>query len=315
MALAAFLIRDHNASASAHGALTSPVLTTPVLSGTVTGTYTLGGTVTVASPTITGSIVLEGTTDDASELTISCEPTADRTLTLPDATDTLVGKATTDTLTNKTLTSPRIGTAILDTNGLELAKLTATASAVNEVTLANAAAGNGPTLSATGDDTNIDLNIAPKGTGTVQIASDGVTRFVQVALTAAEVKALRATPKTLVAAPGAGKVLEFQGAVLLLDYGTTQFAEDGGGSNLGIRYTDGSGVKVSEDIEMTGYITQNADYVTFAVPDGGAATAIVAKTGCENQALVLHNVGAGEIVTGDSLLRVKVAYRVWSTGF
>ena len=79
----------------------------------------------------------------------------------------------TQTLTNKTLTSPKIGTAILDTNGLELTKLTATGSAVNEFTIANAAASNGPTLSATGSsDSNIDINITPKGTG--KIALDGI---------------------------------------------------------------------------------------------------------------------------------------------
>ena len=52
-----------------------------------------------------------------------------------------------------------------DGDGNELVKTSRTASAVNEVTVANAATGNGPTLSATGDDTNIDLNITPKGTG------------------------------------------------------------------------------------------------------------------------------------------------------
>ena len=71
----------------------------------------------------------------------------------------------TQTLTNKTLTSPKIGTSILDTNGNELALLTATSSAVNEFTIANAATGNDPTLSATGGDSNIDIAIKPKGTG------------------------------------------------------------------------------------------------------------------------------------------------------
>ena len=71
----------------------------------------------------------------------------------------------TQTLTNKTLTSTKIGTSILDTNGNELALLTATGSAVNEFTIANAATGNDPTLSATGGDSNIDIAIKPKGTG------------------------------------------------------------------------------------------------------------------------------------------------------
>jgi len=75
----------------------------------------------------------------------------------------------TQTLTNKTLTTPKIGTSILDTNGNELAKLTATGSAVNEFTVANAATGGNPTLSSTGGDSNIDLDLLAKGTGHVTI--------------------------------------------------------------------------------------------------------------------------------------------------
>ena len=74
----------------------------------------------------------------------------------------------TQTLTSKTLTSPAIGTSILDTNAKELFLLTATTDAVNEFTVANAATTTGPTLSATGE-TNVPINITPKGTGDVFI--------------------------------------------------------------------------------------------------------------------------------------------------
>jgi len=85
--------------------------------------------------------------------------------TLPAGDVTTTG---TQTLTNKTLTSPKIGTSILDTNGNELMLLTATGSAVNEITLANAASGNAPSITASGE-TNVSLNLVPKGTGQVQI--------------------------------------------------------------------------------------------------------------------------------------------------
>jgi len=90
---------------------------------TVTGTSTFnGGTINLGDSaadtiafggTITGNLVFEGSSADAHELTLSPgNPTGDVTVTLPIATDTLVGKATTDTLTNKTLTSPVINTGI-----------------------------------------------------------------------------------------------------------------------------------------------------------------------------------------------------------
>jgi hypothetical protein len=88
---------------------------------------------------------------------------------IPLATAGTVTETGTQTLTNKTLTAPKIGTSILDTNGNELFLLTATGSAVNELTYANAATGNKPAFTATGSDTNIGVSIQPKGSGTVTI--------------------------------------------------------------------------------------------------------------------------------------------------
>jgi len=70
------------------------------------------------------------------------------------------------------LTSPALVTGINDVVGNELMKVTATASAINEITLANAASGAGPTISATGGGTDIDINITPKAAG--KIALDGI---------------------------------------------------------------------------------------------------------------------------------------------
>lgn len=69
------------------------------------------------------------------------------------------------------LTSPRVVTGINDTNGNELLKVTATEDAINELTLANAATGSGPSLAATGGETDIDITIDPKGAGVLHLGS------------------------------------------------------------------------------------------------------------------------------------------------
>jgi hypothetical protein len=72
------------------------------------------------------------------------------------------------TTSGAVLTTPKIITSLNDSNGNELFKVAATGSAVNELTVTNAITGNGPTLSATGDDTNVDLNFSTKGTGKIK---------------------------------------------------------------------------------------------------------------------------------------------------
>lgn len=86
-------------------------------------------------------VIFEGTTADAYETKlVAGEPTADRTLTLPDATDTLVGKATTDTLTNKRIT-PRVyaysapgATPTINTDNYDIVDMTAIAAAITSLT-------------------------------------------------------------------------------------------------------------------------------------------------------------------------------------
>jgi len=70
------------------------------------------------------NIIFEGATNDGFETTLTVtDPTADRTVTLPNATTTLVGTDTSDTLTNKTLTSPTISNATFtgQQSGLQIA--------------------------------------------------------------------------------------------------------------------------------------------------------------------------------------------------
>jgi hypothetical protein len=80
-----------------------------------------------------------------------------------------------ETLTNKTLTAPKIanGGFVADANGNEQIKFTTTASAVNELTVVNSAAGNAPEISSTGGDTDIDLKLTPKGSGNLVL--DGIS--------------------------------------------------------------------------------------------------------------------------------------------
>jgi hypothetical protein len=77
------------------------------------GHLTVAGSVTVG-----GGVVFEGDTANDYETTlVATDPTADRTITLPDATTTLVGTDTTQTLSNKTLTTPIINGPTITATG------------------------------------------------------------------------------------------------------------------------------------------------------------------------------------------------------
>ena len=103
-----------------------------------------------------------------------------RTLTLPDESGTLMTSILTDTTpqlggdldTNSHNITIDDAHFIKDENGNEQVIFQTTASAVNELEITNASTGNGPILGASGE-TNVDLNLKPKGSGETVIGSGG----------------------------------------------------------------------------------------------------------------------------------------------
>jgi len=94
----------------------------------------------------------------------------------------VVTKTGTETLTNKTLTSPTLTTPriaddgfIADASGNEQILFQQTANAVNSIEVTNSATGDGVKIGSAGDDTNINLILDPKGSGTVDVNSSRIT--------------------------------------------------------------------------------------------------------------------------------------------
>tara|TARA_R100000789_G_scaffold85457_1_gene81449 strand:- start:48 stop:1337 length:1290 start_codon:yes stop_codon:yes gene_type:complete len=194
--------------------LTSPTITGGTFSGTFTGTQDLTGVVlSGASP-----LVFEGATDDGYETTLAfTDPTADRVITVPNATDTLVGKATTDTLTNKSIdlgTNTLTGSASEWNTALQgdsfatltgtetLTNKTLTSPTINSPTITNVTATN-LTLTdasivfegATADDYETTLTVVdptadrtvtiPNETGTLITSASAATNAFSTAMAAA----------------------------------------------------------------------------------------------------------------------------------
>ena len=147
------------------------------------GSYTLVGTNTVQ--TLTNKTIRNASFSNFSIRDLDSSHTynfvpanisANRNINIPLLTDsdTLILANAAGTLSNKTInspiiTTPRIRTHIADSTGAEIIRLPSVNNAVNEVTVTNAVAGQGPTISATGNDVNIRLNINSKGSGGVRV--------------------------------------------------------------------------------------------------------------------------------------------------
>ena len=147
------------------------------LTGTVTssGNLTLGGTLGSVDLTsqITGTLPVAnggtGITSFGAGVAdwLGTPSSANLATALTDETGTGVAVFN----VSPALTTPAITTGINDASANQILNFTATGSAVNEITLANAATGSNPTITPSGDDTNVGLNITPKGTGEFNVTS------------------------------------------------------------------------------------------------------------------------------------------------
>lgn len=154
------------------------ILTLPDISGTL---ITTSSTATLTNKTLTSPTITTPSINDASSThkynLVAGELVGNRNIRLPVLadSDTFVFTELTQTLTNKTLTTPVLDLPIIhiaidDSAGAELLRFKSAASAVNEIQIQNAATGNRPVISATGNDTNIGLNITSKGTGNIIVS-------------------------------------------------------------------------------------------------------------------------------------------------
>jgi len=153
------------------------IVTLPDATGNIvldTATQTLTNK-TLISSVLTTPQINDASSDHQYVLGVE-ELAANREISLPLLTgdDQFVFRDHAQTLTNKTLTSPTLTTpgvvtSINDQAGAKLIAVTAAASAVNNLSVTNGPTGSGPDVNAEGTDTNVNLNIAGQGAGSVNI--------------------------------------------------------------------------------------------------------------------------------------------------
>jgi len=159
------------------------------------------------------------------------------------------------------------------------------------------------------------VDIADDAVTTPKVADDAVTspkldestiQYAVVELDAAAVLTLFSVGAVLVAAPGAGLVLEFISLELAYDYDGVAGYTMGAATNLEVQYGLG-GAAVSTVEAVTGFIDQVVDELRMLDKLEASVTPVV------NTALTL-TLAVADVTVGASPIHAKVAYRVHATG-
>ena len=127
----------------------------------------------------------------------------------------------------------------------------------------------------------------------------------EVSISAAEIKALHATPKTLVAAPGAGKVILPEFILFSFTYNAPQYTA---GGTIRVRYDSGGTAYIINGAVASADMTGTSNFLNY-FRAGVTAAYANAVVPIANKALELYNDGS-EFATGNGTAKVFVKYRI-----
>jgi len=248
---------------------------------TVAGNLTVSGTTTTVNSTtveIQNAFVFEGSTADAHETTLTTvEPTADRSISLPDATGTIVLKDSTDILTNKTYDTAGTGN-VFKVNGTQISAITGSGSAV----LATSPTLVTPTIGAATATTVNKVTVTAPATGSTLTLADGST----LATSGAFSTTLTATAATNVTLPTTGTLTTLAGTETLTNKTLTTPALNGA-------VVDNNNAVSAAGSTQAGATALTVDY--NVVTTVGASAGVKLPTGTAGRRIVIVNKGANTL--------------------
>lgn len=243
--------------------------------GTVTGALEIG---------TTGSLVFEGSTADAYETTLTVvDPTADRTISLPNSSGTLITTGDTGVITSSMITDGTIVNGDINASaGIAYSKLAALSA--GRLIVGNAS--NVPTA--------VDI------TGDVTISSSGVTAIGSGVIVNADINAAAAIDDTKLAAISSSNKVSL--SAIDID----------GGTDIGAAFTDSDLIIVDDGgggTNRKAAVTRISDY-TFGKVTGDISIASNGTASISSGVIVDADINASAAIVDTKLATISTAGKV-----